>query len=368
MSEQRDFVRAIIALRQEQRQAQSLELRDKNPGGFHPSQRKVVGTSDSPRAGTADRTGSVDVFSRFNNPPVPVHGSQTQFTHGRAGRSLNGPTDFAPVMSTPQEMTMDFPTLPGQDRSLDVNICSVSSESFEVPKVPTHTENNGNLHNSSDDPFFVRTSSRSASGRHGNDISAKNLDPELKLFLLKPIVKDFFDKVELSWSVQNTETQALAIRRYMANHEQEGLPSVIEMLHDLHAYEQAMVDSEMSKYPEGAVLSLRRTKTDIQHRDMVFKAVPGLQFVVQHVRRTLPRFLRLDPGYLGASGAKPPENGALAPQITEPHTATPVASSQTSSQLPSDVFGDPICAVAPGYDLTKVYNTSDVRSQTMDSS
>lgn len=113
---------------------------------------------------------------------------------------------------------------------------------------------------------------------------------ELQLFLLKPVVKDLHDRIELSWTVQDTNTQPLAIRQYLDNNEKDKIPSVVEMLEQLHAYEQEMVESETPKDSGRSILSLKRTTIDIRSRDMLFKSVPGLQFVVQcRVRQTLPR-------------------------------------------------------------------------------
>ena len=260
MSEQRDFVRAIIALRQQQQQDQRLELRGRNPDRISFSQQRATSTTGSLKPGTADRRRSLE----------------------QATPSLNEGTNFAIEVLTPQELTMNFPTLPGQGFSRDKNVDSALGGSIEAFKGPDLTRNDGNNRHRPDDLSSRQISSPSVSERHDDEFSARDNDAELGLFLLKPVVKDFFDRVEVSWSVQNTRMQSLAIRKYMADLEREGLPSVIEMLHELHAYEQEMVDTETFKYPEGSVLSLRRTRTDIQHRDMVFKAVPGLQFVVQH--------------------------------------------------------------------------------------
>lgn len=68
---------------------------------------------------------------------------------------------------------------------------------------------------------------------------------ELNLFLLKPVVRDYFDKIELSWSVQDTKMQGPAIRKHLDKNEEDGIPSVIDMLENLHAYEQAMIDTEL---------------------------------------------------------------------------------------------------------------------------
>ena len=82
--------------------------------------------------------------------------------------------------------------------------------------------------------------------------------------------------------------QDTAIRKYMAKHEKDGMPSVLDMLHTLHDYEQTVIDSEVHGRglgPEGSLLSLKRTKIDIRHRDIALKDVPGLQFVVERETR-----------------------------------------------------------------------------------
>ena len=119
--------------------------------------------------------------------------------------------------------------------------------------------------------------------------SRSKLDMELQLFLMKPIVQDFFDKIELTWLVHNPKMQDSAIRKYLAKNEDDGIPSVLDMLYTLHDYERTVVDSKMHDRVsgcEGSLLSLKRTKTEILHRNITLKDVPGLQFVVK--RAILP--------------------------------------------------------------------------------
>ena len=334
MSEQRDFIRAIVALQQQQQQQQQgqrLELRGSNPNGVLPGQQKVTDPISSPNPGTADRTPSMDVARSIETPPIPVNASQTQASLA----SLYEPTKLATTMSTGQDMTVKLPTisptLSGQDRSRDMRTCSAPRGSFEASKAPSHTIDNENNHQRTGGLPLVRRTARSKSEHHGREL--------LNLFLLKPIVKDFFDRVELSWPVRNSKMQPLAIRKYMANHEQEGLPSVIEMLHDLHAYEQAMVDLEVSKYPEGSILSLRRTHTDIRHRDMIFKDIPGLQFVVQHVIRS---FRTPEPAsrYFVAPGGQLANNRAKIPAIIDQTIVSPIVGCQVCGTNVSPILGE----------------------------
>ena len=53
-----------------------------------------------------------------------------------------------------------------------------------------------------------------------------------------PWLGTFFDKIELTWSVQNTKMQDTAIQKYMTKYEKDGMPSVLDMLYTLNDYEQ----------------------------------------------------------------------------------------------------------------------------------
>ena len=334
MSEQRDFIRAIVALQQQQ-QEQRLELRGRNPNGILPSQQKVAKPISSPRQGTADRTPSVDVIRSIENPPIPVNASQTQASPAQARPSLYEPNKFPMTMSIGQDMTGKFPrhspTHLGKDLSQDMRTSSVSGGSFEASKAPSPSIDNESNHQRTGGLPPVRNPTQSESEHHGRGL--------LNLFLLKPIVKAFFDKVELSWSVQNTRMQPMAVRKHMANQEREGLPSVIEMLHDLDAYEQSMVDLQVSKYPEGSVLSMRRTKTDIRHRDMIFKDIPGLQFVVQHVVRSYANPEPASRSFV-APGGQWATTTAQAPAIFDHYIASPMAGCQVCGTNVSPTLGE----------------------------
>ena len=127
-----------------------------------------------------------------------------------------------------------------------------------------------------------------AASERGNQ-TQRTHNSELQLLLLKPLVEDLHDRIQLRWTVQDTKMQPLAIREYMDKNEKDEIPSLIEMLQQLHTYEQEIVDAQMPKASGRSVVSLKRTTTDIRSRDMLFKAVPGLQFVVQcHARQSQP--------------------------------------------------------------------------------
>ena len=161
--------------------------------------------------------------------------------------------------------------------------------------------------------------------------------PELKLFLLKPIVRDLFDRIELRWTVQDTNMQPQAIREYMGTNVKDEILSVVEMLQQLHAYEQEMVDAQMPKDSGRSMLSLRRKTIDIRARDMLFRAVPGLEFVVQcHVDELQSR-----PNLSGSSstysGPTPPTYDVDLPPIPsmQPPPLLEVYASQAATAAPA---------------------------------
>ena len=76
------------------------------------------------------------------------------------------------------------------------------------------------------------------------------------MFMLKPIVKDFFDKIELSWSIQNPNMHVSAIKKHIARMEADGAPFVMDMLETLYTHEHSMIDEQLAASdtrPEGSL-------------------------------------------------------------------------------------------------------------------
>lgn len=232
-----DFVRAIVALELQQREDRTKSTKQQGVLSLSSS-------NDTPNHGVANMISSGEGTLKLD--PIAIPG---------VGRSRDLETQNVGNLSLPASPGS---TLPGTEK-------------------PRNVEENHTIDSSCKSP---------PSG--GDSETQTNHTTELELYSLKPIVKDLFDRIELRWTVQNTNVRPLAIREHMAENEKNDLPSVVEMLQQLHAYEQAVVDSETSRHSGGSVLSLKRTKTDMQSRDMFFKAVPGLQFVVQRQVRQPP--------------------------------------------------------------------------------
>ena len=163
---------------------------------------------------------------------------------------------------------------------------------------------------------------------HSSLTSGTPNSSELKLFLLKPIVRDLFDRIELRWTVQDTYMRSRAIRDYMNKDEKDVNPSVVEMLQQLHAYEHEMLDAQMPKCSGRSILSLKRKTIDIRSRDMLFNAVPGLEFVVQcHVDKSPSQLYVQEspPQPQQISFGPPMYQRPLSPSLSIPLSKTPIS-------------------------------------------
>ena len=255
-SEHQDFIRAIVALELQRREErtksteQTEDLRSSGPNG----------TANPITLSSAEDTRSLD---REPNQPFQALGGRKD-TVGINGPPNNSSDRQVRSLSLDPNISLGVGRPRGPETGSIVNVSSASSL---IP--PTGGNSNVPL---SDKDSETQTDTH----------------PRLQMFLLEPTVKDLFDKIELRWSMQSTNMDQMAIRKHMAKDEKDGIPSVLEMLQQLHAYEQSMIELLIPKGTGGSLRFLRRTKTDIQLRDIVFKAVPGLQLVVQRDTLQVP--------------------------------------------------------------------------------
>lgn len=115
----------------------------------------------------------------------------------------------------------------------------------------------------------------------------------LTFFLMKPIIKDLGEVIQLSWKVHNFQMQQAQIRSQVIKNEKEGLPLVHEVCQGLHAHEHAALEGLIAGTSVGSnvsLQSLKRIYIDMKHRDILFKGVPGLEFVLERtVLQPLPQ-------------------------------------------------------------------------------
>lgn len=141
-----------------------------------------------------------------------------------------------------------------------------------------------------------RTTSDSAqSSLPGGGVLAPTESPvglkNLEFFLMKPIIEDLGDVIQLSWKVQNIQMHEAVIRKQIMKDDSEGLPLVLEVYQDLYAHEHVALEESISRVGAGSDVSLRSLKriyTDMTHRKILFKGVPGLQFVLERTIQQPP--------------------------------------------------------------------------------
>ncbi|KAL8862022.1 MAG: hypothetical protein Q9178_001477 [Gyalolechia marmorata] len=113
----------------------------------------------------------------------------------------------------------------------------------------------------------------------------------LEFFLMKPTIKDLGDVIQLSWKIHKLRMQQAEILNHINNNEQEGLPPVHEIYQALYTYEHVALEDEISRAGAGSYVSLRSMKRihmDLTHREILFKGIPGLQFVLECIIRRPP--------------------------------------------------------------------------------
>ena len=102
------------------------------------------------------------------------------------------------------------------------------------------------------------------------------------MVLLRPTLKDVFERVELSWSLQNAQVQDSVIEHHLGK-----APPLMDMMESLSTYEFNILDNGLGlsenddPQQKNEIVSLERTRADIPHRDFIFKNVPGLRVIVK---------------------------------------------------------------------------------------
>ena len=116
----------------------------------------------------------------------------------------------------------------------------------------------------------------------------------LQMCLLKPTLQDYFHRIELTWKEQTINISEAALEQQVSS----GNARLLETLQGLHEYEHSIIDAAVRKYGHGAhIVSAERTKTDMSTRNIVFKELPGLQFIVQGQASELRSTPLLEPDY-----------------------------------------------------------------------
>ncbi|KAL8899242.1 MAG: hypothetical protein Q9207_006295 [Kuettlingeria erythrocarpa] len=234
---------------------------------------------------------------------LPVNSSGNESPTEASSRSLDrqsswldGESTLAPslpsrsVASLPIRPTvlMAIPTqgLPERETSTDTKERSLqtrlSNPGFEESALSAKQDRciNSPARSTSQNSHNGSVSTLTEPPSNGNEESGKMLD----LFLMKPIIQDLVDVIQLSWKVHKAQMQQADVWRQVGRNDQEGHPAVFDLYQDLYGHEHKAIEDEMAKAGAGAsLISLKRTTSNLWHRDIYFKGVPGLQFVLERM-------------------------------------------------------------------------------------
>ncbi|KAL8805794.1 MAG: hypothetical protein Q9182_001706 [Xanthomendoza sp. 2 TL-2023] len=104
----------------------------------------------------------------------------------------------------------------------------------------------------------------------------------LAFSLMKPIIKDLIDVIQLSWKIQIVQMQQTEIQKQMIKNKSDGLPAVHEVYQNLYTHEHYALEDEISKAGSDVnLLSLKRIYVDLTYREILFKGIPGLQIILE---------------------------------------------------------------------------------------
>ena len=257
MNEQRDFVRAIIALQQQGDKEKTID--NDQP----PSQSKSECISGPIPSKSEEEP---RIVSNLPSVDIPLR--------LRPRSRIPNPDDPDVTMPSRESDTNSSRNMDIAGKS-DVSIHNITMPRF--PAINTSVSWPGR-------PDELSSSENEVSVTKNVKLGSVNVDKELHLLLIKPLIKDYFDRIELTWTIYNAKMQQQAMKTYMNDLEKNCLHSVKDVATNLYAYEQSSIDAELQNpgYEAGASLvALKRTKVDMTHRDITLKDVPGLQFVVE---------------------------------------------------------------------------------------
>lgn len=206
LSEQRDFVSAIVSIQQQQQQ----------------DQRKLIEGNGRLRRSRGSSTDKILTTYREEQASTfssPLPQKNPSFTHNSPQPS-GPPARVKPHRNTvhtgPLQPTA-LPTYSEANDPRDIDLISNADVSIAAGPMPGLPGLNRVMP-------WPRESDRPSSPARKPPINANCRRPDdemgkqLHLFLIKPIAKDYFDKIELTWSLYNTKMQQLAIKNYIAGH------------------------------------------------------------------------------------------------------------------------------------------------------
>ena len=237
---------------------------------------------DTPKKNnTSNSESNDDSFNRTSNPVMPGSKGQPLICK-KPG--ITTPTQLKDGKNTTLSKA-NCPSKPGVANSNARRLQGRSSTSSSQSSIPVSI-NMVSSTSSNTIPSDKWSTSTLVTPQETRPISSTA--PEPQMVLLRPTLQDYFNRVELTWTKQTMKLPGDALQQHLS----QGRTTLTDTLQDLHAYEQSIIDDAVHKHGEGAlVVSAKRTKTDMSTRNIMFKELPGLQFVVHRSNEPLTSYV-----------------------------------------------------------------------------
>ncbi|KAL8724853.1 MAG: hypothetical protein Q9181_006647, partial [Wetmoreana brouardii] len=256
-------------------------------------QREIIGAilalqiQQQGNATSEAKSRSVDSSSNCTPRPASRRTLDKENSWPYEEETLAQPSVLSSIKSLPMRSNVLI-TLPGQN--LPAPTTSTKTSTSNDTEILTSERCATKNRNDNDDSSVKSGSNQSIRGGCIPTPSETTIDEEerkstaLDLFMMKPEIRDVADVIQLSWKIHKVQMQQAQIQKQVTRAEEEGLPAMFEIYQDLYTHEHKAVDNEISKAaPHASLISLKRTHVDMWHREIFFKGVPGLQFVLERV-------------------------------------------------------------------------------------
>lgn len=202
------------------------------------------------------------------------------------------PRSFDAASSLEEEVTLtplvgSFTALPGDEVScptlpvthaLAVESPSQIGESSVAAKASLSSDET--QHDTNEGSIPQESSNNTPGG--GVDENKSKKGTRLHLFHIQPFVRDDYGGIFLNWTANELLVSQSVIQDHLDKNLGEGLPTVLEAYQDLSPRERDTIRMQLEQHFRPTLISLERTYTDITHRDISFKHIPALQFVLMH--------------------------------------------------------------------------------------
>lgn len=105
---------------------------------------------------------------------------------------------------------------------------------------------------------------------------------KLSLFNVQPVVRDDHNRITLTWLANEIPMSQTAVQEYLEKRKADAFPTLLDAYQAMSPYEQETIRIWLDHFNNSALISVKRSYTDLTHRAINFNHVPILQFVLAH--------------------------------------------------------------------------------------